>query len=70
VKKTVKQNLGKLDRIFRFLLAFWWLSPWAPTFAATWGNWLILILAWVFLVESFIGWCPLGSALGITNKNQ
>ena len=24
----MKQNLGKLDRVLRFALAFWWLSPW------------------------------------------
>lgn len=24
-----KKNLGKLDQIFRFALAFWWLGLWA-----------------------------------------
>ena len=38
------QNLGKLDRIFRFALAFWWLGPLAPHFDANWGNILIAIV--------------------------
>lgn len=34
----MNQNLGKLDRILRFALAFWWLGPWAPQFGAEWGQ--------------------------------
>ncbi len=66
----VRQNLGWLDRIFRFLLAFWWLGPWQPQFAAPWANWLILILGWIALIESFAGWCGLNALFGISNKNQ
>lgn len=64
------QNLGKLDRIFRFALAFWWLGPWAPSFGAEWGNVLIAIVGWISLVESFWGWCWLHTAFRIDNKNQ
>ena len=66
----MKQNLGKLDRIFRFVLGFWWLSSWAPQFSVDWANWLVFIVGWVALVESFIGWCGLHNWLGINNKNQ
>ena len=66
----VKQNLGKLDRIFHFLIGFWWLSPLAPKFAAAWGNWAVYIVAWIFLVESLLGCCPLMNMLGVNNKNQ
>lgn len=66
----MKQNLGKLDRIFRFLLAFWWLGPWMPQFSANWMNWAVFIIGGIALIESFLGWCILHEAFGINNKNQ
>ncbi len=66
----IKQNLGKLDRIFRFALAFWWLSPWAPQYSLTWLNWVIFVVGWIALAESFLGWCLVHQLLGINNKNQ
>ena len=67
----MRQNLGKVDRVLRFLLAFWWLGPWAPTFFnAAWANLVILIIAWVALIESFLGWCWLHTIFHINNKNQ
>lgn len=64
------QNLGKLDRILRFVLAVWFLSPWAPQFSAPWINWLILAIGVIALLESFLGWCWLHTLFGINNKNQ
>ena len=64
------QNLGKLDRILRFALAVWFLSPLAPQFDAGWVNLLIAFVGWVALVESFAGWCGLHTLFGIDNKNQ
>lgn len=66
----VKQNLGKLDRIFRFALAFWWLGPLAPNFSMIWLNWFIAVIGWIALVESFTGWCGLHNLFGIHNRNQ
>ena len=66
----MKQNLGKLDRIFRFGLAFWWLGPLAPQFNLIWANWLIIIIGSIALVESFLGWCWLHTILKISNKSQ
>lgn len=63
-------NLGKLDRVLRFLLAFWWLGPWVPTYSVSWVNWAIFVVAWIALVESFVGWCWLHSLFGINNKEQ
>ncbi len=65
-----KQNLGKWDRIFRFVLGFWWLSSMAPTFPWTWLNWVIYAVAWIALAESFLGWCGLHNLLKINNRNQ
>ncbi|MBI4447761.1 DUF2892 domain-containing protein [Candidatus Woesearchaeota archaeon] len=66
----MEHNLGKLDRIFRFALAFWWLGPWAPQYGIGWVNWLIIIVGWISLVESFFGWCWLHNLLKIHNKDQ
>lgn len=64
------QNLGKLDRILRFALAFWWLGPLAPSYDAGWVNLAITIVGWIALVESFLGWCWIHSAFHIDNRNQ
>ena len=65
-----EHNLGKLDRILRFALAFWWLGPWALRTSVGWVNWIIIIVAWIALIESFTGWCGLHSLFIINNKNQ
>lgn len=66
----MKTNLGKLDRILRFALAFWWLGPWAPSYSMDWANWLILIVGWIALIESFWAFCWLHTLFGINNKDQ
>ena len=66
----IKQNLGKLDRVFRFVLGIWWLSPLAPLFSNEWGNLIIVVVGWIALAESFLGWCFLHGLFGIDNKNQ
>jgi hypothetical protein len=64
------QNLGKLDRIFRFVLGILWLSPLAPQFGIGWANILVFAVAVIALVESFLGWCGLHKIFGVDNKNQ
>ncbi len=66
----MQHNLGKLDRIFRFALAFWWLGPMAPRYDFDLVNWLIIFVGWVALFESFTAWCWLHTAFKIDNKNQ
>ena len=66
----MKQNLGKLDRILRFALAVWWLGPFAPVFTASWANLAIVIIGWIALVESFLGYCAIHSILGVDNSKQ
>ena len=66
----MNQNLGIVDRVLRFGLAFWWLSPLAPQFEAGWGNIVVIVIAWIALVESFLGWCWLHDAFHINTKNQ
>ena len=71
----MKSNLGQLDRILRFALAFWWLGPWAPSFPYEmdpygWANALIFVVGLIALIESFVGWCWLHTAFRIDNRNQ
>jgi hypothetical protein len=66
----MNQNLGKIDRVLRFALAFWWLGPLAPQYGAEWANLLIAIVGWISLAESFLGVCWLHRWFGIDNKNQ
>ncbi|MEK6913160.1 MAG: DUF2892 domain-containing protein [Nanoarchaeota archaeon] len=66
----MKQNLGKLDRVLRFALAFWWLGPWKPIFSFEWVNWIIFAIGIIALIESFTGGCWLHTAFKINNKNQ
>lgn len=64
-------KLGKVDRILRFALAFWWLSPsLAPQFSAEWLNIAVAIVGWIALIESFIGWCGLHRLFNINNEDQ
>ncbi len=64
----MKQNLGKIDRVLRFALAFWWLGPWALRFNTEWINWIVMLVAWIALIESFIGYCWLHDLFKIRNK--
>jgi len=70
----VKQNLGKLDRIFRFVLALWFLGPYTPQFSLAQTNWLtaihwlIMAIGVIALIEAFVGWCWLQGLLHL-NKN-
>ncbi len=66
----MKQNLGIVDRVLRFALAFWWLGPWPLRFNLEWMNWIIIAIGWIALIESFIGYCWLHNLFGMNSKNQ
>ena len=66
----IKQNLGKLDRIFRFLLGFWWITPLAPIAPWEWLNWVVFVVGWIALIESFAGWCWLHELFGLKTNWQ
>jgi len=65
----MKQNLGTVDRVLRFALAFWWLGPLAPLYTVGWANVLTVLIGWVALIESFIGFCWLHDLLRLNKKN-
>ena len=66
----VKQNLGTVDRVLRFALAFWWLGPWQLQYNAVWINWVLFIVGWIALLEAFWGYCWLHEVLHISNKSK
>ncbi len=66
----VTQNLGVTDRVLRFALAFWWLGPWKLQYGVEGVNWVLFIVGWIALLESFIGYCWLHKLLCIDNKKQ
>lgn len=68
----VKQNLGKLDRIFRFVLGVWLIGPLAPQYMGSWAwlHYVLVVVGWIALAESFLGYCMLHSLFGVNNRNQ
>ncbi len=66
----MKQNLGKLDRILRFLFGVWIVSWVLPTVKTEWLWWVLLVVAVIALLESFLAHCNLHSWFGVDNKKQ
>lgn len=64
-----KANLGRLDRVLRFLLAFWWLGPWAPEYKNETVTLVLTVVAWIALIESYFAYCPLHAMLGLDTKD-
>jgi uncharacterized membrane protein len=67
----MKQNMGSLDRILRLIIAavFAWLY-FSSTITGTWGI-ILLVLGGVFVLTSFIGFCPLYTIVGLrTNAKK
>ncbi len=62
----MKKNMGNTDRIIRIIVAgvlsLLWFQNIVP---GTWGI-VLLVLAGVFAVTGFFGFCPLYSLFGIT----
>jgi len=64
----MKQNLGNVDRILRFLLGVWIIQLVLPSISQPVMWWVLLIIGLIALVESFIGYCWIHSALGLQNR--
>jgi len=67
----MKKNLGTIDKVIRILIAVVFaILFFTNVITGTLGI-ILLVLAAVFLLTSFIGFCPLYLPFGIrTNKNQ
>jgi Protein of unknown function (DUF2892) len=61
----MKQNMGVVDRILRLVIAavFAWLY-FSGTVTGTWGI-VLLVLGGVFILTSFVGFCPLYTIFGL-----
>jgi len=67
----MKINMGKIDRILRFLLGVLVIYLYFTNQIS--GLWAIVlgIFAIIFIITSFIGFCPVYTLLGIrTNKKE
>jgi hypothetical protein len=67
----MKINMGKIDRILRFLLGVLVIYLYFTNHIS--GLWAIVlgIFAIIFIITSFVGFCPVYTLLGIkTNKKE
>lgn len=68
----MKKNMGSTDRIIRFILAAIFIVLYfTGTVTGIWGI-VLLVLAGVFILTSFVSFCPLYAPFGIStcpNKN-
>lgn len=61
----MKKNLGNADRIIRLCIAGVLALLWFQNIiTGTWGI-VALAVAAVFVITSFVGWCPLYAMFGI-----
>ena len=61
----MKKNMGSADRIIRFIIAaLIGVLYYTGTIGGTWGI-VLLVLAAVFVLTSFISFCPLYVPFGI-----
>lgn len=66
----MKSNMGAIDRVFRLLIAavIGYLY-WKGTISGVPGI-VLLVLAAVFVLTSFVGFCPLYAPLRISTKKK
>ena len=63
----MKKNMGSTDRIIRIMIAaIAAILYFTNTITGTWGI-VLMVLAAVFVITSFIGVCPLYLPLGISS---
>ena len=62
----MKKNMGKIDKLIRILIAFVIaILYFGNVIYGTWGI-VLLVVAGIFVVTSFIGICPLYLPFGIS----
>ncbi|MGB5226619.1 YgaP family membrane protein [Eudoraea sp.] len=62
----MKKNMGSTDRIIRFILAaIFVVLYFTNTVTGIWGI-VLLVLAGVFILTSFVSFCPLYAPFGIS----
>jgi hypothetical protein len=61
----MKKNMGNMDRIIRVIVAAVIAGLYYSNIINGTGAVLLLVLAVIFVLTSFLGYCPLYSLLGI-----
>jgi len=65
----MKQNMGKVDRMIRIVLAALFVDLYFSRVVGGWVGIVLLAVAGIFLVTSLLGSCPLYGICGIgTNR--
>jgi hypothetical protein len=67
----MKKNIGTIDRIIRIVVAaIFAILYFTGIITGIWGI-ILVVSAGVFLLTSFVSWCPIYFSLGIrTNKTS
>jgi len=62
----MKKNMGSTDRIIRFIVAAIFIALYfTDTVTGIWGI-VLLVLAGVFILTSFVSFCPLYAPFGLS----
>ncbi|OGI07449.1 MAG: hypothetical protein A2Y40_06145 [Candidatus Margulisbacteria bacterium GWF2_35_9] len=62
----MKKNLGSLDRMIRILLAALFILLYFTEIVGGWAGIVLSVIAVIFILTSFIGFCPLYKLFGIS----
>jgi hypothetical protein len=70
MEERLKKNMGTVDRVIRILIAIgigllYFTGRISGTLAIVLGAFAV-----VFLLSSFVAWCPIYSPLGISSRKQ
>ncbi|MFO7721050.1 MAG: DUF2892 domain-containing protein [Gillisia sp.] len=66
----MKKNMGKADRILRILLAVVVAILYFTNTISGTAAIILLILAGIFILTSFVGFCPLYAPFRISTRNK
>jgi fatty acid desaturase len=64
--KTMKKNMGSVDKIIRFVLAALFVILYFTNVVTGTVGIILLVLAGVFVLTSFISFCPLYAPFGLS----
>lgn len=66
----MKQNMGTADKVIRVLVAVSIAGLYFANILSGWVAMLLLVLAGVFILTSFMSFCPLYLPFGISTKKK
>jgi len=66
----MKQNMGFIDKAVRILAALGILALYFTHVLSGTAALVLFIIAGIFIITSFIGYCPIYHALGLSTKHK